>query len=94
MLAQICGAACSRQRFPALAGRRNHGLAFCFGVLIGKTCAFITYGPDASDPAAPVPPVTYRAVTAPYISLRPAKPSGLVPQSPAPATGHSHKEGP
>ena len=46
MPAQICGAARSRRRFPALAGRRNHGLAFCVGVLIGKACAFISYGPD------------------------------------------------
>jgi len=52
MLAEICGAARSRPRFPALSGNGKRALAFSFGALIWKTCAAIAFGPHPSDPAA------------------------------------------
>ena len=70
--------------------------AVCFAFLIGKTCAAIVFvGPDPSDPAAPAPPVIYRSVISPYISLRPSKPAfAQQPQGAGPAANPSHKEAP
>jgi hypothetical protein len=95
MPAEISAAAHFRRRSPALPGSWKCALAFCFGALIGKNCAAIPSGPDPSDPAALVPPVIYRSVISPYVSLRPSQPAALVqPQKAEPMSGHSHKEAP
>jgi hypothetical protein len=95
MPAEICGAVRSRRRFPASPGSRKRALAVCLGALLGKTCAAISFGPDPSDPATSVPPVIYRSVISPYISLRPSQPAALVqPQKTQRMSGHSHKEAP
>jgi hypothetical protein len=76
MRAEICGAARSRRRVPALPGSWKRACAVYFAFLIGKACAALVFaGPDPSDPAAPVPPVIYRPVISPYVSL-PAHPGG------------------
>lgn len=90
MPANICGAAWWRPRLLAWPRGRNHTLAFCFGALIGKSCAVFPVGPDPSNPAARVPPVTYRPVISPYTSVRPAQPSLAQPRSVKPEKGHVH----
>jgi hypothetical protein len=65
----------------------------CWAVLVGRACAappvpFI--GPDPADPYVQVPPIRYQSVTAPYVRLRPAEPTGWVGQnqSAAPTAHH------
>ena len=92
MPAEICGAARSRRRLPALPGCRKHACAICFAFIVA---AIVFAGPDPSDPVAPVPPVIYRPVISPYVSLRPSQPVPWVqPKNAAPKRGPSHKEAP
>ena len=37
--------------------------------------------PEAADPAAPVPPVSYRSTVAPYVSRRPVEPRPWLEQN-------------
>lgn len=70
----------------------------CWALLVGRECVappapFI--GSDPADPYVPVPPVSYRSVIAPYVSLRPAMPGNwrqqnqsVAPKGDAPAHHH------
>jgi hypothetical protein len=68
----------------------------CFGAVFGHACGVLPpvpfLGPEPSNPKVAVPPVSYRSVIAPYVSLRPAKPinwqqqnQSVPPQGEAPA---------
>ena len=70
----------------------------CWALLVGRECVLPPVpfvGPEPSNPNAAVPPVSYRSVIAPYVSLRPAKPGNwqqqnqrAAPQGEAPAHHH------
>lgn len=59
--------------------------AMCWAVLVGRECVALPLvpfvGPDPAAPYVPVPPVSYRSVIAPYVSLRPAKPGNWQQQN-------------
>lgn len=87
-----------RLRGPLSAASRCT-VVVCWALLVGRGClapppaAFL--GPSPADPYVPVPPVTYRSVVAPYVSLRPAEPGNwqqqnqsVAPQGEAPAHQH------
>lgn len=87
-----------RQRRPLLAASRFTAVV-CWALLVGRGCLApppVTFlGPDPADPYVPVPPVSYRPVVAPYVSLRPAEPGNwqqqnqsVAPQGEAPAHQH------
>lgn len=56
----------------------------CWALLVGRECMGPPVpftGPDPADPYVAVPPVSYRSVIAPYVSLRPAKPGNWQQQN-------------
>ena len=57
----------------------------CFGAVFGHACGALPplpfLGPEPSNPNVAVPPVGYRSVIAPYVSLRPAKPGNWQQQN-------------
>ena len=57
----------------------------CFGAVFGHACGALPptpfIRPDPSNPNVAVPPVSYRSVVAPYVSLRPAKPGNWQQQN-------------
>jgi outer membrane protein TolC len=91
MPARICVAAYSRRRFRGWTTGRKHALTFCIGALIGKASRVIAFYPDPSDPGAPVPPVNYRSVIGPRVSLRPAQPLLNQSKSAEPMTDHTQE---
>jgi len=72
------------QRPRSISPTRRWLPVICWALLVGRECIgppvpFI--GPDPADPYDAVPPVSYRYVIAPYVSLRPAKPGNWQQQN-------------
>lgn len=86
-----------RLRRPLSAASRCTAVV-CWALLVGRGCLappLVFLGPNPDDPYVPVPPVSYRSVVAPYVSLRPAEPGNwqqqnqsVAPQGEAPAHQH------
>jgi hypothetical protein len=86
-----------RVRKPLSAASRCTAVV-CWALLVGRGCVappLVFLGPNPADPYVPVPPVSYRSVVAPYVSLRPAEPGNwqqqnqsVAPQGEAPAHQH------
>ena len=77
-------------RFGAFAGLAF--VAMTLGGCVLPTAPLV--GADPADPGAKVAGVGYRSSIAPYVSLRPTKPSGWKEQNqrvaPSPKSGHEH----
>jgi hypothetical protein len=83
MSVHFLGAAFPRRRLAPLPGCGWQVWLLCFAFVFGRACGLPPpfFGPEPSNPNVRVPPVSYRSVIAPYVSLRPVKPGNWQQQN-------------
>lgn len=77
MRAQIAMRSAGGSRWAAMPFR----LAAAATLVALGACSGPPVLPDAADPAAPVPPASYRSTVAPYVSRRPVEPQPWLEQN-------------